>query len=306
MNRDTRHIIKLIFKLLSHRSAFFFWLFVRFVSALFPMLSIYLFSRVIKFLENGTSVTELLRLVGLILFIYIIDNFTRLLSIHKLASLISQTELGIHQFLVIGLSSKDKKIRHSTIQAIRNFGEAVRTTLEIVRQPGVDSFVSIITIPIILFFLDFRIFVIEIAYVALYYFIDVFTTERYSRLKNIQNERTEEYYAKFQDSNRISKESAAYINQFVKMCNWGFIEWFSLQSIAVTFYSFVLLFLSLSVLKGDKQISDLVLIMGYLSSTQVFLNNISTVKDRLTDAKVALLRLADSPYISAVNFSDLT
>jgi ABC-type multidrug transport system fused ATPase/permease subunit len=305
MNRDTREIVRLILKFIEHKPSFFFWTFVRFVSALFPMLSIYLFSLVIKYLDNQTSFSQLIQLILIIIIVFILDNFTRLLSIYCLQDLISQTEFGIHRLLTVNLRSPDKKVRHKTIQAIRNLGEAVRTTLEIIRQPGIDSFVSLIAIPSILLFLDFKVFILEVAYVLVYYFTDVFTTERYSSLKDIQNQRTEVYYAKLQESNEIESESKTYTRHFKDLCRWGFVEWFSLQNIAVSFYTLILFYLASEFYHGSKQISDLVLIMGYISSTQVFLNSLSTVKDRLADTKVALRRLAKNPLLS-VDFSDLT
>ncbi len=304
MTRETREILKFIFKLVCHKNQFFLWIFVRLISALFPMLSIFLYSRVIKFLEIGSSFDHVFPLIGLIITVLIFDNFTRLLSIHNLNSVINQTEFGIHQFMLIGLKTYDKKVRHEVVQAIRNFGEAVRTTLELIRQPGIDAAVSLATIPIILFFLDTKIFVLEVAYIASYYFVDVFTTEKYTKLKDVQNQQTEVYYAKLQDTNKIEKESKDFTNHFKKLCQWGFIEWFSLQNIAVCFYTIILFYLIHQVQSGEKAISDLVLIMGYVSSTQIFLNNFSNIKDRLADTKVALSRLANSKYLLSVGLSD--
>ncbi|MGI5841104.1 MAG: hypothetical protein ACOX6N_02745 [Patescibacteria group bacterium] len=304
MTRETREIIRFILKLVCHKNSFFFWVLIRFISALFPMLSIYLYSRVIKYLETGASLDQIYLLITAIISVFIFDNLSRLLSIHSLNSIISQTELGIHQFMIIGLKTYNKKIRHEVVQAIRNFGEAVRTTLELIRQPGIDAVVSFAVVPTILLFIDIRIFILEIAYIVTYYFVDVYTTEKYTKLKDVQNQKTEVYYAKLQDSNRIKKESLEFTNHFKKLCRWGFVEWFSLQNIAVSFYTIILFYLIHQVQSDQKQISDLVLIMGYVTSTQVFLNNLSSVKDRLADTKVALSRLADSKYLMSVGLND--
>jgi hypothetical protein len=45
--------------------------------------------------------------------------------------------------------------------------------------------------------------------------------------------------------------------------------------------------------------------MGYISQTQTFLNDISTIRDRLTDTKVALTRLAKSEHINVIDLDDL-
>ena len=86
-------------------------------------------------------------------------------------------------------------------------------------------------------------------------------------------------------------------------CFW---EWNFLQDTAVVFYSLILFYLIYTVSIGQKRISDLVLIMGYTVSTQAFLNNISSIKDRLADTKVALTRLVSNKSVSSVNLSDLT
>ncbi|MFA6250543.1 MAG: hypothetical protein WC686_03515 [Candidatus Shapirobacteria bacterium] len=305
MTQETREVIRFILKLLNNKKEFVFWFAVRFVSALFPLFSIYLFSRTIRIIESNSSLDQIYPLIAIIFLIFTIDNTTRILSVFKLDYLISNFQFYVHDFLITDLKTRDKAIRHEAIQAIRNFSEAVRVTFELFRQPGIDSLVSLMITPVILFFLDFKVFALEVAYILIYYFIDTFTTERYARLKNAHNLRVEDYYAKLQDSNDILKEERQFTKHYQHLCNWGIVEWFSLQTVAVTFYSFILLYLAINVIRGDKSISDLVLIIGYVASTQIFLNNLSTVKDRLTDTKVALSRLARSRSVISVDISDL-
>jgi len=304
--KQNKRIFKLIVDLIDHKAPLFFWYLVRVFSALLPLYTIYLFGQAIKLLENHASIKQLFCHLLLILFIRLLDNFTRLISVHKIEYLIFEIEFSIHQFLLLGLKAKNKQKRHQTVQAVRNFSEAVRNTFAIIRQPGIDGLVSFISIPIILYFLDFKVFIAEIAYVVTYYFIDIYTTERYSRLRNKQNAYTETYYARLQDSNKVSKERQSFLSHLKKLCNWGFWEWNYLQDTAVIFYSLILFYLIYTVSIGQKQISDLVLIMGYITSTQAFLNNISSIKDRLADTKVALTRLASNKSVPSVNFSDLT
>ncbi len=305
MSKSSRKIIQFVTSLLFQPNAFIFWLFIRFISALFPMLSIYLFSDIIRQLETGISLDLIIPRAVLILFVYLIDNYTRLLSVHKIQFLISNTEFAIHKYMILGLDTQSKSDRHASIQAIRNFGEAVRGTLELIRQPGIDSFVSMITIPLILLFIDFRAFILEIAYILIYFFADLYTTHNYLRIKDFQDAKTESYYASLVDSNDIDLESAAYTRNYQRLCNWGFIEWFTLQNIAVTFYVIILIYQIYLVSTGETHLSRLVLIMGYISQTQTFLNDISIIRDRLTDTKVALTRLARSEHINVIDLDDL-
>jgi ABC-type multidrug transport system fused ATPase/permease subunit len=305
MINQNRELIKFILKLISNKTSFVLWFFVRFISAFLPLLSIYLYSQTINLIENKSDFSSIIFLCLFILFIHTLDNFTRLLSISKLQNIFSNTEFNIHRFFMIGLRSKDKNIRHEAIQSIRNFAESVRLTLQMLRQPGVDSIVSLLVIPCILFLLDFRVFIIYIAYVVTYSWIDFHTTEKYSKLKNVQNLRTERYYGKFQETNDVVLEEKRYALQFKKLCVWYFKEWFSLQSIAVTFYSIILFYLVFSVSIGVKSISSLILIMGYITQTQKHLNSFSNVKDRLADVRVALIRLSKSKKALNIDISDL-
>lgn len=304
--KQNKQIFKLIVDLIDHKISLFFWYLVRVFSALLPLYTIYLFGQAIKLLENHASLKQLFYHLLLICFIRLLDNFSRLISIYKIEHLIFEIDFSIHQFLLFGLRAKNKEKRHQTVQAVRNFSEAVRGAFGVLRQPGIDGMISFVGIPIILYFLDFKIFIAEIAYITTYYVIDIYTTERYSRLRNIQNAHTETYYARLQDSNKVDKERRSFLSHFKKLCNWGFLEWNFLQDTAVIFYSLILFYLIYTVSVGQKQISDLILIMGYVASTQGFLNNISSIKDCLADTKVALTRLIDNKSVSSVNLSDLT
>ena len=241
----------------------------------------------------------------LIITINIVDNLARLRSIFKLEKIISNIQFELYNFLIRGLRTKIKEELLKSLESIRNFSNAVVITLQLIRQPGIDSIVSLIFIPGILFFLDFRIFVIVIAYIAIYYLTDHYTTQHYAHLKNTQNLKTENYYAKLEVSNKTRLVEREYSRQFKKFCDWNFFEWFVLQNIAVIFYSLVLLLLVFSVINHDKDIADVVLIIGYINSTHAFLNSFSDIKDKLTDTKVALARLARSPHIAAVRLKDL-
>ena len=305
MSKETRSTLRCILTFVTNKNGFFFWFFIRLLSAVLPLYTIYLFGQSVKLLEDHALPSELILNITLILFVRLIDNYTRLLSIHKLEYLINQTEFAVHQILLAGLKSKTKHERHQNIQAVRNLSEAVRTALYVIRQPGLDSLVSFIMTPIILYFLDFKVFIFVNVYILVYHFIDIFTTERYSRLKDIQNAYTEKYFAKLQDTNDVRTELSAYSKNYLKLCNWGFWEWTLLQNTAVIFHVAILFYLIYSVSLGQKQISDLILIMGYVGNTQIFLNNLSTIKDTLTDTNVALLRLAKNRHISAINLSDL-
>lgn len=305
MLKKTKLTLFLIFKIIQNKGRFLFWLFVRFVSSLLPLLTIYLYSLAVEDVENKVDFNTVFFLVLIILIVRLIDNHLRLRSLSKLDECISDIGFDIHNYFTKELKSETKEERHQSIQAIRNFADASSLTLRLFRQPGIDSIVSLITIPIILWFVDARIFVLEIVYILVYLVIDYYTTQKYVRLKDTHNSKVEGYYAKLQESNDIELEQKTYTRHFSRLTNWNFIEWFILQNSAVFFYCLIFGYSIIAVYSGHKQISDIVLIMGYVSSTQTYLNSFSEIKDSLADMTVAVDHLAKNKSISVIDLDDL-
>ncbi|HWS49084.1 MAG TPA: hypothetical protein VN174_03490, partial [Candidatus Methanoperedens sp.] len=300
MNPETRKVFSFVLKITTDKTGLFFWSFIRFLSAILPLITIYLYSLVIQQLEQKSPFSTVMLVVAITLAVRIFDNYLRLISITRLEHIISNIGFDIHNFFLKDLHSESKEDRHAAVQAIRNFSEASSFTLNLIKQPGIDSVVQFLFIPVILFFIDFQSFIIIVAYVLTYVFIDYYTTQRYAELKDIQNSKTEAYYAKLIDSNDFDLEQNSYTRHHKRLTKWGFTEWFFLQNSAVIFYCVSLLYLIYSVYSGQKDISGLVLVMGYVTQTQTFLNSFSNIKDSLTDMNVGLRHLAKNNTISAI------
>ena len=305
MDRRSYRVISFILHLATNKKSFFFWLSVRFVSAILPLITIYQFSHVVGLLEAKSPFINIFWALIWIFVVRIVDNFLRLRSITKLEYEIASISFDIHNFFLSDLKTNTKLERHEIVQSIRNFADASSVTLNLIKQPGIDSVVSLVLIPPILFLLDTRVFVLNFAYIFVYIAIDTYTTQRYAHLKDILNTHTETYYAKLQDSNDFNLEQKSWSRHFRRVANWGFSEWSYLQNTAVIFYSIILLYLIYLVTIGDKQVSDVVLIVGYVTQTQVLLNSLSSIKDSLTDMLVGLQRLAKNQIVSAVDLDDL-
>lgn len=305
MIKKTKFTISLVFKIIQDKKRFLFWLGVRLFSALLPLLSTYLFSKVISDIETKAVFSSIFFLILIILIVRIVDNISRLRSIFKLDECISDIGFDIHNYFVKDLDIKDKEERHKSIQAVRNFADAANVTLSLFKQPGIDSLISLTIIPIILFFVDFKVFVLEISYIIIYLLIDQYTTQKYSKYRNIQNTKIENYYGKLQETNDVELEQKTFTRHFTRLSNWNFIEWSLLQNTAVFFYALILGYCVIAVFSGDKQISDIVLIMGYIVSTQSFLNSFSEIRDSLANTTVAIEHLAKNKNISVLDFNDL-
>jgi len=305
MLKKTKLTLFLIFKIIQDKRRFLFWFFVRFISSLLPLLTIYLYSLAVEDVENKVHFNSVFFLVLIIFLVRLIDNHLRLRSLYKLGECISNISFDIHNYFTKDLHTETKEDRHQSVQAIRNFSDASALTLMLFRQPGIDSIVSLITIPIILWFVDARIFILEIAYIIVYLIIDYYTTQKYVKLKDTHNSKVEGYYAKLQESNDTELEQKTYTRHFTRLSNWNFIEWFILQNSAVFFYCLIFGYSIIAVYSGYKQISDIVLIMGYVTSTQAYLNSFSEIKDSLADMTVAVDHLAKNKSISVIDLDDL-
>ena len=305
VSKKTRQAIKLIFQIIQNKHRFLFWVIVRFISAIFPLITIYLFSRTINLVEIKSDFSTIFFSIILIFIVRIIDNFTRIKSVTKLDECISDIGFDVRNYFISNIKPETKLERHKSIQIIRNFAEATSWTLRIFRQPGIDSIISLASIPIILLLVDFKVFVLEIAYIIVYYTIDYYTTQHYVRFKDIQNTKTETYYAKLQETNDVDLEQKTFSRHFSRLSGWCFTEWFTLQNTAVFFYILIFAYLIMSISTGTKLISDLVLIMSYIASTQVCLNSFSEIKDSFADMSVAIDHLDKNKAISVIDFDDL-
>ena len=298
-------VVGFIYQVASQKLSLFFWLLVRFISAVLPLVTIYQFSDVIKQVETGRPIREILISVIWIFIVRVLDNILRLKSITALEHEIANVSFDVHNYFLTSLKTNTKEERHAAVQAIRNFAEASSVTLNLVKQPGVDSLVSFLFIPVILYTLDFRTFVLTTAYILIYIAIDRYTTEHYAELKDHLNYKTETYYAKLQESDDFDLEQKTWTRHFKRVTNWAFAEWSILQNLSVFFYSLIFFYLIFATTSGVQHVSRLVLIMGYVSQTQVFLNSFSSIQDSLTDMLVGLERLAANQSVSSLSLEDL-
>ena len=297
--------INFVFQHVTQKGEFIFWLFIRLLSAILPLVSIYQFSHLIKLIEIKSDIGTLLYYLLLIIIVRLIDNLFRLRSTTKLDYLISNISFDIHNFFLIDFKPLTKENRHASIQAIRNFADATIKTLTIFKQPGIDSAVSIIFIPLALFIIDSRTFVMIVVYILVYGLINFYSIQRYKYLRDLQNTKTEDYFAKLQETNDVDLEQTTYTRHFKRLTNWTFIEWFALQNTAIVFYALFLVYQIYLVVAGTSQISDVVLVVGYVNQTQAFLNCFTEIWYGLEDMSVALNHLAKNQFVSAIALEDM-
>jgi len=145
MYRSVPKVFKFIFKVITDRSALLFWTMVRFISAVLPLITIFLYSRVISQLELKLPLKTIILTIFLIFLVRLADNYLRLISISKLEELINGLSFDIHNYFLSDLKSENRVERNATVQAIRNFSDATSTPLTLLSNPA--------SIPLFLYFL---------------------------------------------------------------------------------------------------------------------------------------------------------
>lgn len=305
MNIETKKVIAFILKIISEKPRFFFWIVIRIISAILPMVTIFQFSEVIRLVENKAPFSIISITIVQLLVVRFADNLLRLLSTTKLDHVISNIGFDIHNYFLSDLHTQTKEERHASVQAIRNFADASVLTLSLFKQPGIDSLVSLLSIPLILYTQNFSAFILTIVYMLVYFFIDLYTTQKYAHLKDILNTKTESYYGKLQDSNDFDLEQRAWTRHYSRLSHWAFSEWSYLQNASAIFYTLILFYFVYLVTLGQVGLSELILIMGYVSQVQPNLNAYSQIKDSLTDTMVGLQHLAKNENVSVLDLDDL-
>ena len=269
---------------------FVFWLVVRLISTAGPLLATYVFSRGIDALEIGAPFDTVARLFFVLLVVWSTEHVVRVGSKTRLAIF---TEVALIEIQEILVSRVPKKIfnRKEIIQSIRNVTQAVRNFSTHFRDSAISGITSFVSIPVILFFIDKRIFAYELCLMGLYLVVTLLFSRLYEKKYELFDKSREYYYGKIQISNDVEEE-AEYVRKRIRQVNnVAFGQWTSLQNIIAVAQFGILFIISKDIIAGHKHISDLVLIFGYTTSTGVFLNSITGMMERLMQVKAGIERL---------------
>lgn len=119
--------------------------------------------------------------------------------------------------------------------------------------------------------------------------------------------RLEKYYSRLLVNDRVKSYAEKVWGKYGDVQSFRFISWFSLQSLVSFFKLSILLLVVRDVFMGTKQISELVLIAGYVVSTKKFLNDVTNIFEYYMEIKAGTRRLEDviklkklKSYISSI------
>jgi ABC-type multidrug transport system fused ATPase/permease subunit len=269
---------------------FVFWMFIRLVSAFGPLLATYLFSRGIDALETHGDISIVMREFGLLLLVWSTEHFTRVGSKTRLSIVTEVALIEIQERLVTKVE-KTIPNRKEIIQSIRNVTQALRNFSTHFRDNAISGLVSFVSIPVILYFIDKRIFGFELMLMGFYLVVTLIFAKIYEKRYELFDKSREYYYGKIQSSNEVEEEAEYVRHRIRQVEDVQFFQWASLQNIIAVSQFIVLYIISKDIIAGTKHISDLVLIFGYTTSTGTFLNGITGMIERLMQVKAGIERL---------------
>ena len=271
---------------------FILWFGVRVFSTAGTLVTTYLFASVVRALENKKGIEEILIILGILLGVQIIENFLRLLSKTRIEYYSSRLVITLHQVL-LGASSNGKPPRKELVQAVINLCQSLDKFLLYLKETGISGVVHFFTVPIILLFIDIRVFALEMILIFIYLGTTFIMTRKYEKIYEKYYESTEGYYAQlFNDGNATASAGKVLINmKFLQ--NFVFFMWGSLQNIVAVFQFLVPLVIVVDIIGGTKQISDLVLVVGYTKESQGFLNNFTSAYEKFMEVDAGIERLEE-------------
>ena len=266
------------------------WLGVRILASFGPLAVTYIFSKAIEAIELGHSFNVVLEFFLWLLFIEVAEHLLRLSSKSMLGyygeiALIKIQQQGVE------LLHPSSKVRNELVQALRNLTQALRRFVMFSYNNGIQGLVSFASVPILLFFIDKRVFVVQVVLIVLYLIFNVYISKIYEQ-KFEKYDESREYYFSALLANKGTVKPANYVfKYFARVQKVFFINWFSVQNL-VTLFIFIVTYIALKDLfVGTKNISDLILIVGYMKESKMFLNNITGLLARLMEIDAGVERL---------------
>ncbi|HXK52603.1 hypothetical protein H6802_02550 [Candidatus Nomurabacteria bacterium] len=282
------------------------YILLRLICTLGPLLVTFLFSLGIYRIEQRMSLSEIVLPLALILVTEIIEHLVRVGSKSLISFTTEKKLVEVQTDFLITFSPKEKD-RMEVVQAVRNLTHAIRRFVTHMIDDGFQGIVEFILIPFILLLIDVRVFYLEVSAISFYIISSYFLSRHYEVLYEKFDQVREKYYSRLLVNDRVKSYAEKVWGKYGDVQSFRFISWFSLQSLVSFFKLSILLLVVRDVFMGTKQISELVLIAGYVVSTKKFLNDVTNIFEYYMEIKAGTRRLEDviklkklKSYISSI------
>jgi ABC-type multidrug transport system fused ATPase/permease subunit len=278
-----------IYKAFKQRKIFW-WGILLTISATGPLLTTYMFSQGVGALEANLPLKHVLTLFFGVLAISSVEIFMRMAAKTRVNYYVEAALIKLQLEFLKNVKVRGKN-RKPTVQSIRNLTRSLQLFTEHFINTGVSGFVSFVSVPFILFFIDKRIFFVELALMLIYLVATFIYAHKYEKLYERYDETRESYFIKMSTSNKISGRGRRMAQAIHKLQNIRFFEWASVQNIYVIFQFVITAIIVVDIVNGHKGISDLVLIIGYTKESQKFLNSVTSDLNRAMQVRAGIERL---------------
>jgi hypothetical protein len=249
---------------------------------------VYLFSYAISLIEKNHPLENIVQVMLLWITILVVSDITKVTFREKMRAEIESRLIDLRDSLLIKARYKN---RVQTIQAVRNYTESVRGLTNYIIEPGLQGIFYAVAIPVILYFVNFEIFLLEIAFIITYLFIAI----RFGKYLKIANENfdtnKEIYYSKLIQSNNVKKYENRFKEAIIAKYKVVIINWITLDNLTSLFIFAMIVHMIFQVVKGEMFISDLVLVATYLDKTKLTLIRATTSIDLFEEISASAERL---------------
>lgn len=263
---------------------------LRTLSAIDPLIETYLISLFVKILENNPNFNFIVWLIIAFFINRVVGNFLRGGGKTIMSNFLETVIIELEERLVYFIDPRVKD-RKAEIQAIRNLTQSLKRFSEYMKDVGIESIVSLFVIPGILFFVDFNIFLFTAGFLIIHFSITIFVSNKYEQDYEKFDASTENYYGKLQDSNEILKEANIVKKSIHRVQKVAFYMWEILQNTSAIYIALVILVVILEIMQGNRKISHLVLIYGYIKTLNLTIMQVSTLFSSVMEIKAGKIRL---------------
>jgi ABC-type multidrug transport system fused ATPase/permease subunit len=273
----------------------YFWFFVRFINTFFPLAITWIYAKGVETLENGGDAYTVMQIFALLLFAHIMDNLLRIGSRARIRIKLENAFIEFQEALIEKFNHSKKRIE--IVQAIRNLTDAFRNFVTYIINSGLPGFVNFVSIPVILFLIDVKIFIAQMVLIAIYLALVYYLSRIYEKRFELLDVAHENYYASILARKPIKSvdRRGNQVKEGVRgVENITFMQWVSFQDIIAIFQFIVIYLIVLDYVAGTKQISDLVLIVGYTNQSQGFLNSVTSGVDSLMQIEAGVDRVVET------------
>ena len=248
------YIVLSIFKHLKQKKLFL-WVPILAISAAGPLITTYLFSRGIKAIETHQALNTILWIFFSVLAVSSLEIVIRIAAKTRIHYYINAGLIKLQQTFLKSVKVRSKH-RKATVQSIRNLTRSIQIFFENFVNSGIASLVSFVSVPIILYFVDRRIFWVEMALIVIYLSATFFYSYKYEIQFERYDETREKFFLKMGRSNHVAHQGGAMIKAVKKLQDIRLFEWISVQNIIVVFQFIITAIIVIDIVSGLKGISD--------------------------------------------------